>query len=1460
MKQHVKKSLAAWLSAAIFLSSLLSALNIGVRTAEAAVTVPDGEYSVNYRYVKESTMDSSAANPYLYVINSGKLIVNNGVMQFEHEVTPKYWGYFDYIGFRKPGASKAVITDTTKPPATGTEGYQALPVRSADNGSGSLITTIDVENIKEYPDILMHIVIKNSPDYGENFEYDHWYNVRLVIDTSTLPLIGDDDDDGENGGSGSEPITLQALQGLVTVVQTVYSDTYEGTELGEYPAGSKQPLYLHLQEAEAFLASGNTTDTSLVIAVYNQLLAALNTYQSLMYSADKSILSGLIVVVQAFVDSMVDFGETEGKLGYTYAPVTPGEFSQGTKGYLVDRIAQSEAVVANTKATQAVVDKAVYDLATYYNSYKNYYYIASEPQKLIVLDSLSSTTVPSSNFPEILDTTVFIQNYGSSDAWLANIAFDGQASISEVLQSTPSANGSFSISGLTYSNEYYHAQAVTKQTNAEQQVYQAKITRSITTQYLPKWQGFSYLKYKLDNETKEVYLSYNAPLLEALNSAADEARLLLDASMASGDDQAFETAKTELQSKIDAARTTAANLASTRPQITTADTNLQTALTSFKAAAAYPLYFSAVHAAQDEFSTADSYFVKPATISAVDGELYATMTVNDSSAITEFQVKSGGTYVDSTVVSEDSAANTRVIKFPVDSLSALIDAKVHIVIPEQSYDYTHDIRLNFNGVDNRELSQAFAEAAAFNRTAVAGTEPGQYPAAAKTALQTAMAAAGAEASRLDGTSEQSAAALQAIQQALITFKASVIVETPEELADGDYTIPYTIYKKGTSDPSVMYDYVDKNSGKLTVSGGKNYVSLSLKQSAEIKSFKTEVNGALTETETVSEDTAANTRTVRFEVPDLDSRLNGWVKIYWVLPEPIGLYDHEYDVELGFGTPVPVVVAVDKTELASQIATAEAKLAAAVEGTAAGQYIAGSKATLQTAINEAEAVATSAVATQEQVDAAAAALKKSVSSFLASVILANANYSFNLPDTIKDGSGTPLLNFISPQASFNVSGGKQMATVKLLAGVTFKKVQLKQADGTLVDLDVTTEAKQAGIVRVLSTDSSTTAVTFEVADRTAVYVLGLLDSAQTERTFEIDFPELTLVAVTDSSSGSGKSRSGGSSSSAAAAKTLAETLEAGSYSISYTLLSKGTAQASAASEFVKQPAKLEVKDGKSYVVLTLAHDEVVSLKIAGTDGAWTDAETVSVNSNSNERIVRFPIQYATTKVTAQFVLAASGKAAVTHEAEFSFDSSSLQAEAAQPSDNGQTETPGQQPSAGGSLLDLQSHWAKAKIERAVELGIVNGYEDGSFRPDASINRAEFTTLLSKALKLEQGAGALSFSDEDSIPAWVKPYLAPVVQAGIIGGYEDGSFRADRAISRAELAVMIVRALSLDVDASAVSAFADASSIPQWAQAEVSAAYKLGMINGRDNNLFAPNESATRAEAVSLILALYDAVQK
>jgi hypothetical protein len=172
-----------------------------------------------------------------------------------------------------------------------------------------------------------------------------------------------------------------------------------------------------------------------------------------------------------------------------------------------------------------------------------------------------------------------------------------------------------------------------------------------------------------------------------------------------------------------------------------------------------------------------------------------------------------------------------------------------------------------------------------------------------------------------------------------------------------------------------------------------------------------------------------------------------------------------------------------------------------------------------------------------------------------------------------------------------------------------------------------------------------------------------------------------------------------------------------------------------------------------------------------------------------------------------------------------------------------------------LTDLGRHWAAAAIQKAVEAGFVNGYADNTFRPNREVNRAEFVTMLARALKLpDSGAGA--FKDMGEIPAWARTYAAQAASAGIVSGYADGTFRPEQKLTRSELTVMIVRSLGIAVDTQAKLNFADASEVPVWAVPYIAAALDNSLISGVGQNRFAPNKIATRAEAVTLIVNLLE----
>ena len=172
----------------------------------------------------------------------------------------------------------------------------------------------------------------------------------------------------------------------------------------------------------------------------------------------------------------------------------------------------------------------------------------------------------------------------------------------------------------------------------------------------------------------------------------------------------------------------------------------------------------------------------------------------------------------------------------------------------------------------------------------------------------------------------------------------------------------------------------------------------------------------------------------------------------------------------------------------------------------------------------------------------------------------------------------------------------------------------------------------------------------------------------------------------------------------------------------------------------------------------------------------------------------------------------------------------------------------------AFSDIAGHWAEASIKQAVNNGIVKGFTDGTFKPNQIVSRAEFAVMLINALK-PQGAGAdLTFTDTAKIGAWAKEAVAQAVKAGMISGYEDGSFRPDAKITRAEMAKMIANALKLSVESDATTDFADDMDIPTWAKGAVAAMKSLGIVAGTGNNRFNPDAPTTRAEAVTVLLKM------
>ncbi|MDF2936269.1 MAG: pectate lyase [Paenibacillaceae bacterium] len=171
-----------------------------------------------------------------------------------------------------------------------------------------------------------------------------------------------------------------------------------------------------------------------------------------------------------------------------------------------------------------------------------------------------------------------------------------------------------------------------------------------------------------------------------------------------------------------------------------------------------------------------------------------------------------------------------------------------------------------------------------------------------------------------------------------------------------------------------------------------------------------------------------------------------------------------------------------------------------------------------------------------------------------------------------------------------------------------------------------------------------------------------------------------------------------------------------------------------------------------------------------------------------------------------------------------------------------------PAASASITDIANHWANATIAKLVNEGVIAGYPDQTFKPDRSITRAEFVKLLVAAFDLQQKSGKV-FSD--TAGHWARDYISVANAYGIADGYSDTEFGPDDRITREQMAVMVVKAAKL-ASAAGEAAFTDKTDLSSWASSGVFTAKNSGIIDGYTDGSFKPKGSATRAEAVTIIV--------
>lgn len=173
----------------------------------------------------------------------------------------------------------------------------------------------------------------------------------------------------------------------------------------------------------------------------------------------------------------------------------------------------------------------------------------------------------------------------------------------------------------------------------------------------------------------------------------------------------------------------------------------------------------------------------------------------------------------------------------------------------------------------------------------------------------------------------------------------------------------------------------------------------------------------------------------------------------------------------------------------------------------------------------------------------------------------------------------------------------------------------------------------------------------------------------------------------------------------------------------------------------------------------------------------------------------------------------------------------------------------------AFTDLGDYgWAKNSVDALFARRIIDGISREHFAPGASVSRAEFLKMAMETFNLVEPGKAASFTDVRA-GEWYSDSIASAQKLHIISGYEDGSFGPAQAVTREEMAVLVMRILkAAGVDLELTNGgtdFQDGAEIAGYAADAVNSLNEAGLIQGQDGGRFAPKSPTTRAEAAVLI---------
>ncbi|PGR79589.1 NEAT domain-containing protein [Bacillus cereus] len=604
----------------------------------------------------------------------------------------------------------------------------------------------------------------------------------------------------------------------------------------------------------------------------------------------------------------------------------------------------------------------------------------------------------------------------------------------------------------------------------------------------------------------------------------------------------------------------------------------------------YSIGFKVLKDTSDEESMMNQYSVSPGTLKVKDGKKKVSFTLTNSSWITKFETEKAGKLVATNVISEDKEKDTRVVEFDVEDVEKVLNAKVKVDIDFLNYHHEYDVRIAF---DQNSITPIHVEQPNEKEDPANKPDPNEKPDPSQKPDQ-----------KPDPDQQPN-------------FNT---------ITDGAYSIPFKVLKDQTDEESKMNTYM-VNPGVLKVENGKKKAIVTLKSSSLIKNFQTEKDGTFVDAKVVSEDTEKDTRVVEFEVNDLSKKLNTKVFIEMASRN----YKQTHDVQLLFEQDK--LEQIKNEEKQPEVEKPEAEKPE-VEKPEAEKPEAEKPEVEKPEVEKPEAEKPEVEKPEVE--------KPDENKKPDAETIKDGEYSINFKALKDQTDEISMMNtYTKSPGVLKVKDGKKYVSFTLTNSSWITKFEFEK-NGSFVDTNVISEDKK----------TDTRVVEVEVPDlskKLNAKVKVDIDSMNYHHFYDIQFAfDKGSIKPLDSQGGNNNQggndnqgendNQGGNNNQDENNKPRVivdpENLVDGQYDITFKVLKDKTDEISKMNDYVVNPAKLIVKDGKKYIEMTLKNSAWITKFQAENNELFADAKVVSEDKNANTRVVQFEVEDLFKKLNAK----------------------------------------------------------------------------------------------------------------------------------------------------------------------------------------------------------------------------------